>query len=402
MSWQTYYLKSKGDKKMYIHSSYAGTCRGFWRSVEGGQWFKIETPEKGQVRRSKFRTDNSGCIVEQIDYLDNRKASHFLMGEYDKTWDHGKLIELRSYRKGTIRGRAGKQYNADTSVVNDRGYYRGHNSDHKECDRIVSMSEMKGKCYTEYYGNGQFKSQKMIYHNRRKAFEIKNSDREVTLKDTDGSKLMYIKVIGDKVKIDTNTYWRNGSFISAPDTNHCKRIGSQRSRQANGDLINEISECYVYDQAGEVVCFYRYRNGQKDGELIHNYETKYFLAGVEVAERIYKAKPEDLNGKEILDIDNAQLKASLIRKVGMEKILNDVSGELVDQDGDMELFKIPTKKSNLYRSNDFMMVLKVRCPTTGTYYALRTPPDITKCEMARQWTFGIDPARQTIDFALET
>jgi hypothetical protein len=36
-----------------------------------------------------------------------------------------------------------------------------------------------------------------------------------------------------------------------------------------------------------------------------------------------------------------------------------------------------------------IMLLKVKCPSTGAYYVLRVPPTMERCQQALAWTFDM-------------
>jgi hypothetical protein len=97
----------------------------------------------------------------------------------------------------------------------------------------------------------------------------------------------------------------------------------------------------------------------------------------------------------VLRVPNAQLRCSLLSRLGYEKLLAKVQSKVIDTayDGG-QLIEIAAKAGSKADMglDDTMRLIKVICPSTGQTYILRIPPDIDNFEQARQWTFGL---RQT-------
>lgn len=49
----------------------------------------------------------------------------------------------------------------------------------------------------------------------------------------------------------------------------------------------------------------------------------------------------------------------------------------------------------LFRADSSFNLLEVTCPSTGTVYHLRVPPELASCQAAVAWTF----ARDSPDYA---
>lgn len=161
----------------------------------------------------------------------------------------------------------------------------------------------------------------------------------------------------------------------------------------------------VFDEKGKVKIKGGVVNRQRDGEWIIGYENVYYLKGLKVSQKLFYSKPEELDPKEVLETRNIQLRASLLSKIGMERILQVCGGEVKHVDGDNQLIIIPMPEQggvSFPKRDVVLAILKVRCPSTGTFYALRVPPNVNTCEEARQWTFGLDREEERIQFQLET
>ena len=116
--------------------------------------------------------------------------------------------------------------------------------------------------------------------------------------------------------------------------------------------------------------------------------------GVCVPKSLADAKPEDIDVYKVVSEKNAQLRAVLIEKIGMHRVINELKGEIIDEDktNDYSLINIrfADVEDKKFQGDKIINLLKVKCPSTGAYYTLRVPPGIKDVPTARQWTFGVD------------
>lgn len=147
---------------------------------------------------------------------------------------------------------------------------------------------------------------------------------------------------------------------------------------------------------------------QKSGEWISGYRKYFMLNGLVVPKKLFEAKPEDLDPNTVLRQPNAQVRAMLLKKIGIARVVKECKGTLVDKDpvtgNELYDFKTGTPKTaeDIER---FERILKVVCPSTRNEYFLRIPYDehFNTTEKARQGTFnGFDPDAKPIAFAIET
>ncbi len=100
--------------------------------------------------------------------------------------------------------------------------------------------------------------------------------------------------------------------------------------------------------------------------------------------------PEDICGREILEVSNAELRRVMLERVGFERFLQDVDAETLDRDTD------PGGERRLLRvempSDEPLVCVSVFCPSTMRQYIIRVPPTITSCHQAIAWTAGFDDA----------
>ena len=90
------------------------------------------------------------------------------------------------------------------------------------------------------------------------------------------------------------------------------------------------------------------------------------------------AKPEEIDTFRVVSEKNAQLRAVLIEKIGMNRIINELKGEILDEDkvNDFSLINIRLAKEEdlKFIGDKTINLLKVRCPSTQAFYTLRVRP----------------------------
>lgn len=81
-----------------------------------------------------------------------------------------------------------------------------------------------------------------------------------------------------------------------------------------------------------------------------------------------------------------ELVRRLVADCGWSRLIEYLDAELVAR----------TETGELWRIDAQTVVLRVRCPSTGSEYCLRVPPAMTDPETARRWTLGIAGTDQII------
>ena len=120
----------------------------------------------------------------------------------------------------------------------------------------------------------------------------------------------------------------------------------------------------------------------------------WMLNGVAVPRDYVLTPAEKMNADLILKEKNAQVKMELIKKIGYERILKDLHADKLDTWREYELLKIE-------RNIDVepIVLVKMACPSTGAFYALRVPPQTKTCREGVMWiNHGVDPG----NFLVET
>jgi len=99
--------------------------------------------------------------------------------------------------------------------------------------------------------------------------------------------------------------------------------------------------------------------------------------------------PETLTPERILNEPNAEIRRTMMERVGLQKLLADAGADLVDEDtdagGPRKLFRLPGSWGKAV-----MVFLHCRCPSSGREYLLRVPPTTSKCHAAAAWLAGFD------------
>jgi hypothetical protein len=152
----------------------------------------------------------------------------------------------------------------------------------------------------------------------------------------------------------------------------------------------------------------QFKNRQKDGQWLENSKVHYYIAGVKVSRSIYEDDPAKWNPHDVLKISNAQLRCSLLGRLGYDKLLEKVQSKVIDTayDGGQLIEIAAGGRASDNDVDKNLRLIKVICPSTQQVYVLRVPPDIDNFEKARQWTFGLQRASlqdgANLEFVKET
>jgi len=285
----------------------------------------------------------------------------------------------------------------------------------------------RGICRTKY-SHGRFIWQEFRYANRKIAFRINQNDRTARIKYSNGKRAAIIECPsrgfstrgGDPERWnghgnDTHTCFQGALYFNIDQ--HKKELNPNQSRWNDKrpfDFSKDGNTSFViYDQRGRVSYKGEYRNRQRTAEWISGYKSVFLLHGITVSKKLWSTPPEKLKVKSIFRIQNAQLRAALLAKVGPERIAKEAKSKIIHQTKNgMRLMEFPIKVDDGNGGKkSFLRILRVQCPSTKNFYYLNVPDfvwdagrktKLNTCEAARQWTFGVDDPRKTIKFAVET
>lgn len=257
-----------------------------------------------------------------------------------------------------------------------------------------------GMCRT-IYSWGKFMRQYFRYENGKLAYDIRRKDKSVIVKWDNGKIALVIK--------SENAFLFGSAHGSGWFGQDPKRF-LENSRF----FVNGTGSVENYDHAGRLQSKGEYKNNQKVGEWILNRQSVYFIKGVPVPKKLWDTPAEKLNVNKVIKIKNAQLRASLLAKIGPERIAKETKYKIIHKDkkrGNM-LMEFPVRVDDGNgRTNSFLRILRVKCPSTKGFYYLDVPDFVDRfnkrvkldtCEKARQWTFHINNPEQKIVFKHET
>ncbi|MDP2646546.1 MAG: hypothetical protein Q8P24_16525 [Desulfobacterales bacterium] len=142
---------------------------------------------------------------------------------------------------------------------------------------------------------------------------------------------------------------------------------------------------------GQLKLVESYREGRRHGEC-HMYDEmgrltgqSYYIRNRQVPGRLYELSARgQLTAKDIIAIPDFHQRLLFLQELGYERFMAQVPHKTLQTDGDRTLIRIVWR-----RDEEPMVLVKVRCPSTGTYYALRVPPKTRTIQEAVGWTFGV-------------
>jgi len=141
----------------------------------------------------------------------------------------------------------------------------------------------------------------------------------------------------------------------------------------------------------ENICFVSDRPEQihKKGVQLHNdsgpavlYRDGYalwFLNGVDVGELIVTTPADQLDVNLILTAKNAEVRREIIRKIGIERVCDELKARVIDTQGDYSLLLLDLQDG---RKRPYLKMLN---PSIGTYHIEGVPPDCDTVEKAITW-----------------
>lgn len=107
--------------------------------------------------------------------------------------------------------------------------------------------------------------------------------------------------------------------------------------------------------------------------------------------------PETLTAGEALSERNAEVRRVMIERMGFERFMAEAKAVVLNEDTDPGG---PRKLLMVTLDNDEpLVVVSVRCPSTGRAYLIRVPPTMKTCRQAVAWTAGFDNEKDYIPVA---
>ena len=342
------------------------------------------------VINESYKKDKYKTIIKVVDkkvvekkVLKNGSFTFWLKyGEFQKERSNGTTHKIIRYSNKTGKGKDGLCVRKDYKL---EGY--------------------SGTCYT-FFCNGRLLWQKFKYDNNVIGYYARHNHNQVIGIRPDRKALFLIE--GSKLNFKGNG--EGEPFLyNRLDYNGQKWNLSQ----------TECSYCF-YDKRGRIKEKGSFLNKQRSGEWTENYRKYFFINGVKVNKKLFNAPPESIDPQVVLNEPNAQARSMLLKKIGLERVVEKCKGKLIHKDEKgHKLYDFPIKNrldhyhfQNEYATeeedrydNNHLRILQVICTTTKENYFLRVPalPKWNTCESARQGTFnGFDPNAKPINFERET
>jgi len=338
---------------MYVVSRYGGRGRSIWTSIDNGT---VEVRDRRNRVSIKVR---DGIVLEETTRTKN-KCTILRYGR-DLTIKEGtKPLYQEFYEAGTLRR------------MKKRGLWK------RQKDFPLCGAKGTLECYSTSCGSCG--KEIFTYDNRKCAYVAARWRKKLVVYYPSGKLWMVLKgkVCVSQFPIAEQLEKKNSNF--------------DIWRFMDGDDWDMT----VYGLDGTtVVTQGHFANQQKQGKWLENSKVKYYMSGVKVSRSLYEEDPAAWNPHDVLRVPNAQLRCSLLNRMGYDKLLDKVDFRVIDgADDGGQLLEVKTGIGRKSESelDKKMRLIKVICPSTGQTYILRVPPDIEKFEQARQWTFGLQRA----------
>jgi len=336
---------------MFVASRHAGWGRNFWINVDDGT---VDAHTKGG--QWHIRVQN-GIVVEKTTREKNEYTT-LKYGQQCKT-RKGNNIEEEYFQPGTLH------------AIKKGGLWKRQTG--------IPLCGSKGTVECFSTSGGAYGKEIFKYDNGAFAYLATRWRKKLQVRRSNGKLWM---VIQGKVSLN-RTSLAERLDPKAIDLGLCYAM-----RGSDWGLT-------VYDASGvKVVTQGCVKNRQKQGKWLDRGKETYYISGVQVSRQIYEGDPSKWDGYDVLRIPNAQLRCSLLNRMGYDKLLEKVKCKVIEScDDGGQLLEVDTQTAeNLHGVDKIMRMVKVVCPSTGQTYVLRVPPAIASYDQARQWTFGLREA----------
>ena len=410
------------DGSIYISSKYTRVGRGFWHELKSGH---IEVTNDDSASKRRLQTTTYDVVEgEVVGYeihdtyssIESILKSTYLSDEDRVLYEQCKSGMLTVVKYGEYEKVYKGSWKSAENLIRHTVYRAGSNRAIKQVTGIepaytkMATAELFGESnvtiHTKRSGSGGFQKQIAKYDNNKVAYKYSYQQKSpINVYYKSGKLLATITGQidsaflgnGKSVLLNKQYYSTSGNskgLVKADD--NTTKLFNMRTPRNGGEY-----ECVVYDESGKIKHKFKKVNQQLTGECIASYKEMCFIQGVAVTKELFNAEPKDMDAKEVLAIENLQVRSSLMKKMGIENMLKQLDAVLIDEDKEQgySLHEIDRESlmtaaerngSNWNRGDAKIRYLKVKCPTSGAYYTLRVPPDTPTCEQARQWTFNVE------------
>jgi hypothetical protein len=126
----------------------------------------------------------------------------------------------------------------------------------------------------------------------------------------------------------------------------------------------------------------------------------FVFRGVQNFPREFISNPQSITAADVLNEWNAQKRSVLLELMGIQRFMREANPVIVHQDiehnGNVrQLLRVGLPvlidgRNNSPIREEPIVMLSVTCPSTGSHYMLRVPPDMQTCHQAAAWIAGFD------------
>jgi len=176
-------------------------------------------------------------------------------------------------------------------------------------------------------------------------------------------------------------WYKNGIIKTECMYRNGKLDGSFVERYPNGRMRARYD--YAYG-----ALFGISREWNDKGEIIYE-EIQSFLSNHSEEEYLnegecilYLLRNNSLTVKDILNVEDADVRHAALREFGYEKFYSELPKITIDKDNESELVEI-----DWHREEQAICLVRVRCHSMGIFYVLRVPPHMKTVKQAVAWTF---------------
>jgi hypothetical protein len=336
---------------MNVVSYGGGYCRNFWAHILDGI---VTVDADGEYLHVRVR---NGIVTERIETSENERTILKFGHGFKKEDLDKKRMTKEYYQKGTLRAiRRGRLWKWEKGVP-------------------FCGSEGATKCYSS--SNGAFGKEVFKYSNGTLGYIAARWRKKLEIRRPNGKLWMIIK---GQIRLDRTPIAER----LTPDDDD---LGLPLCMRGNDWDVQ------VYDTDGTtLVTQGKVENRQKVGKWLEKGKAIHYMSGVKVSRELYEEDPKKWNPHEVLRVPNAQLRCSLLKKMGYNSLLEKIKPRILDNSDDGgQLLEIDSgiREGTVFGMDKMMRLVKVICPSTNQMYLLRVPPNISKFEQARQWTLGL-------------
>ena len=185
---------------------------------------------------------------------------------------------------------------------------------------------------------------------------------KLSMLDLSRNKIDYLPSFGDKLD-DLSDLLLTGNPLSKIVLNRLELVNLKRIAISSNQLSNLsiLGKCNL-----QLICYFPLE--EQKLKAIVNWPRKYW--GVPI---------KDWKPQWLLEESNTEIRRLLIQHIGYNRILAELSAELLDEWHEYCLLKIPGIDI------EDMYLLKMVCPSTDHIHVTRVPPTVTSAEEAITW-----------------